>query len=296
MEHFETEKIFHLEDIKFHPNINLIIGDEGVGKTSLLNYIGYKTEGFLNASLRMRKFCKIISLGTLDFDYKWLADENCPLGRRHVLFDALKFFFRGRLTEEEIKRICFIDNEQPKLSATLKLSLLSKSFYKIFYIIASIQNHIYAHDGRDKFTVLIDDLDAFLHPKWQQTVLTDLTKAFPNIQFIVTTHSPQVLSTVKKEQIRILGENVVSTPSTHSFGEDSSVLLAELMNVSPLPPLEIVEKRKEYQRLIEDREYESHRAKQLQKELIENYGENSEFIIQTEMLIRRFEALKKVGK
>ncbi|WP_151944761.1 AAA family ATPase [Aliarcobacter butzleri] len=144
--------------------------------------------------------------------------------------------------------------------------------------------------------VLIDEVDMHLHPKWQQTVLTDLTKAFPNIQFIVTTHSPQVLSTVKKEQIRILGENVVSTPSTHSFGEDSSVLLAELMNVSPLPPLEIVEKRKEYQRLIEDREYESPRAKELQKELIENYGENSEFIIQTEMLIRRFEALKKVGK
>ena len=144
--------------------------------------------------------------------------------------------------------------------------------------------------------VLIDEVDMHLHPKWQQTVLTDLTKAFPNIQFIVTTHSPQVLSTVKKEQIRILGDNVVSTPSTHSFGEDSSVLLAELMNVSPLPPLQIVEKRKEYQRLIEDREYESPRAKQLQKELIENYGENSEFIIQTEMLIRRFEALKKVGK
>ena len=90
--------------------------------------------------------------------------------------------------------------------------------------------------------VLIDEVDMHLHPKWQQTVLTDLTKAFPNIQFIVTTHSPQVLSTVKKEQIRILGDNVVSTPSTHSFGEDSSVLLAELMNVSPLPPLEIVEK------------------------------------------------------
>ena len=144
--------------------------------------------------------------------------------------------------------------------------------------------------------VLIDEVDMHLHPKWQQTVLTDLTKAFPNIQFIVTTHSPQVLSTVKKEQIRILGENVVSTPSTHSFGEDSSVLLAELMNVSPLPPLQIVEKRKEYQRLIEDREYESPRAKELQKELIENYGETSEFIIQTQMLIRRFEALKKVGK
>lgn len=144
--------------------------------------------------------------------------------------------------------------------------------------------------------VLIDEVDMHLHPKWQQTVLTDLTNAFPSIQFIVTTHSPQVLSTVKREQIRLLGDNEVITPSTHSFGEDSSVLLAELMNVSPLPPLEIVEKRKEYQRLIENRKYESPRAKELQKELIENYGENSEFIIQTQMLIRRFEALKKVGK
>lgn len=144
--------------------------------------------------------------------------------------------------------------------------------------------------------VLIDEVDMHLHPKWQQTVLTDLTTAFPNIQFIVTTHSPQVLSTVRRDQIRILGDNEVNTPSTHSFGEDSSILLAELMNVSPLPPLEIVEKRKEYQRLIEDREYESDRAKELQKELIENYGENSEFIIQTQMLIKRFEALKKVGK
>jgi predicted ATP-binding protein involved in virulence len=144
--------------------------------------------------------------------------------------------------------------------------------------------------------VLIDEVDMHLHPKWQQTVLTDLTTAFPKIQFIVTTHSPQVLSTVRRDQIRILGDNEVNTPSTHSFGEDSSVLLAELMNVSPLPPLPIVEKRKEYQRLIENREYESSRARQLKEELTVNYGENSEFIIQTEILIRRFEALKKVGK
>ena len=166
----------------------------------------------------------------------------------------------------------------------------------IAYKAIKLNPHLENAPKRTPGIVLIDEVDMHLHPKWQQTVLTDLISAFPNIQFIVTTHSPQVLSTVKREQIRILGDNVVSTPSTHSFGEDSSVLLAELMNVSPLPPLEIVEKRKEYQRLIEDREYESHRAKQLQKELIENYGENSEFIIQTEMLIRRFEALKKVGK
>ena len=144
--------------------------------------------------------------------------------------------------------------------------------------------------------ILIDEVDMHLHPKWQQTVLTDMMKAFPKMQFIVTTHSPQVLSTVKREQIRILDDNRVITPSSHSFGEDSSVLLAEIMGVSSLPPLEIVEKRREYQRVVEDREYETQRAKELREELVANYGETSTFIIQTDMLIRKFEALKKVGK
>ncbi len=144
--------------------------------------------------------------------------------------------------------------------------------------------------------ILIDEIDMHLHPKWQQTVLPDMMKAFPQMQFIVTTHSPQVLSTVKKEQIRILDDNEVVTPSSHSFGEDSSVLLAEIMGVSPLPPLEIVEKRKEYQRVVEDRAYHTDYAIALRQELVSNYGETSTFVIQTDMLIRKFEALKKVGK
>ena len=52
--------------------------------------------------------------------------------------------------------------------------------------------------------VLIDEIDLHLHPQWQQVVLQSLTKAFPNIQFIVTTHSPQVLSTVHNRNIGIL--------------------------------------------------------------------------------------------
>ncbi|WP_239423987.1 AAA family ATPase [Snodgrassella communis] len=55
--------------------------------------------------------------------------------------------------------------------------------------------------------VLIDEIEAHLHPQWQQEILVNLTKTFPNIQFIVTTHSPQVLSTVYKQQIRQLVES-----------------------------------------------------------------------------------------
>jgi len=144
--------------------------------------------------------------------------------------------------------------------------------------------------------ILIDEIDMHLHPKWQQTVLTDMIKAFPKMQFIVTTHSPLVLTTVKREQIRVLGDNEAKTPSEHSFGEDSSVLLAEMMGVSSLPPLEIVDKREAYQDLVEDREYDTNDAKALRKELIDNYGETNTFMIQMDMLIHKFESMKKVAK
>ena len=44
--------------------------------------------------------------------------------------------------------------------------------------------------------VLIDEIELHLHPRWQRSVIPNLEKTFPNCQFIVTTHSPQVLDSV----------------------------------------------------------------------------------------------------
>lgn len=44
--------------------------------------------------------------------------------------------------------------------------------------------------------VLIDEIDLHLHPKWQRVILPKLLKIFPNIQFVVTTHSPFVVQSV----------------------------------------------------------------------------------------------------
>ena len=41
--------------------------------------------------------------------------------------------------------------------------------------------------------VLIDEVDLHLHPKWQREILIQLTKVFPNLQFIVSTHSPVIV-------------------------------------------------------------------------------------------------------
>ena len=49
--------------------------------------------------------------------------------------------------------------------------------------------------------VLIDEIDLHLHPKWQRSVVGDLRKVFPNIQFIVTTHSPFVIQSLKPGEV-----------------------------------------------------------------------------------------------
>jgi len=80
--------------------------------------------------------------------------------------------------------------------------------------------------------VLIDELDVHLHPSWQRRVAADLKRTFPAIQFVCTSHSPQVIGEVPKEQIRIIDGNDVYSPD-HSFGVDSSRILEEIMDTRP---------------------------------------------------------------
>lgn len=52
--------------------------------------------------------------------------------------------------------------------------------------------------------VLIDEIELNLHPAWQSQIITVLPETFKRCQFIVTTHSPQVISSVASEHVRIL--------------------------------------------------------------------------------------------
>jgi predicted ATP-binding protein involved in virulence len=54
--------------------------------------------------------------------------------------------------------------------------------------------------------ILIDELDLHLHPKWQRSIVQDLKEAFPNVQFIVTTHSPFIVQSLSPGELRKLGE------------------------------------------------------------------------------------------
>ena len=57
-----------------------------------------------------------------------------------------------------------------------------------------------------KGIVLIDEIDLHLHPKWQRMIIPKLVEVFPNCQFIVSTHSPHVLTHVQPKNIFLLNQ------------------------------------------------------------------------------------------
>jgi len=83
--------------------------------------------------------------------------------------------------------------------------------------------------------ILIDEIDLHLHPAWQRRAITKLPEVFPNVQFVVTTHSPQILSEVSPDLIRLLykeTDGIKFTIPKQSIGLNSAQILQELMNDS----------------------------------------------------------------
>jgi predicted ATP-binding protein involved in virulence len=76
--------------------------------------------------------------------------------------------------------------------------------------------------------ILIDELDLHLHPRWQRRVISDLRRTFPKIQFICTTHSPQLIGQVRAEEVVLLDGDEVSKPA-QTFGMDSNWVLRHVM-------------------------------------------------------------------
>lgn len=125
--------------------------------------------------------------------------------------------------------------------------------------------------------VLIDEVDMHLHPEWQQLVLGALTDAFPLIQFIVTTHSPQVLTAVKRESIRILEQDdagawSAAMPNEETKGVESSSTLNDVMRVNPVPPVPEAQWLNDYTALIENGNHDTEDGRQLRARLNEHYG------------------------
>lgn len=129
------------------------------------------------------------------------------------------------------------------------------------------------HMGLDAYksggVVLIDEVELHLHPDWQREILPILTREFPNIQFICTTHSPQVLSMLDRECVQVIEDFHVHPLDRFVKGRDSNAILAEVFGIEKRPK-EFSDQLQHFYTLLEAHEFEA--AKEVLDRLEEVWG------------------------
>ncbi len=145
--------------------------------------------------------------------------------------------------------------------------------------------------------VLIDEVEMHLHPRWQQLVVGLLSSAFPCVQFVMSTHSPQVLTTLTRDSIRMLDQNddggwSSSCPAEETKGVENSTVMNDVMGVNPVPPVPEAGWRDDYTALIETGVHETAEGMKLRAKLAALYGDQHPIILDFERLIR-FQAFKR---
>lgn len=107
--------------------------------------------------------------------------------------------------------------------------------------------------------VLIDELELHMHTSWQRKVISMLKKTFPNIQFIITTHSPQILGEVDHDfnvyALSRNGSDIQVVQTTGMFGMDSNSILEDKMETDSVSAI-IKQKTEEMYSLLELKDFD----------------------------------------
>jgi predicted ATP-binding protein involved in virulence len=139
--------------------------------------------------------------------------------------------------------------------------------------------------------VLIDEIELHFHPQWQRGILPTLSSTFPNCQFIVSTHSPQIVSDVQPDAVYLLHQTPDGLKASHavsSYGRDSNQILEDLMG-STDRPIHIKHRLQQLFHLIDDGNLEA--AQQLKEQLEQQIGFDEPEFVKADVMIRRKEIL-----
>jgi predicted ATP-binding protein involved in virulence len=125
--------------------------------------------------------------------------------------------------------------------------------------------------------VLIEEIELHLHPVWQQTVLPTLLEIFPRTQFVVTTQSDQVLTSIPSKHIMILNDRQLAHSPEEFEGAESARVLKRIFQVDSRPPNNVyVKKLNKYAELVCADQWDSDEAMKLRNKLEQHFGIGSE--------------------
>jgi len=144
-----------------------------------------------------------------------------------------------------------------------------------------------------KAIVLIDEIDLHLHPAWQRMVIEKFPTVFPNCQFIVTTHSPHVLTHTTVERLIKLTQDNMKIDwerPVESYGKNTDRVLEDLMGLDTTRPDGVTEGLTEIHKLISNSELEA--ALNKINQLRQIIGDDPD-LVRAEVLIKRKEIIGK---
>jgi len=110
--------------------------------------------------------------------------------------------------------------------------------------------------------VMIDEIDLHLHPNWQRHVVNDLKEAFPQIQFVVTTHSPFIVQSLESDEIWNLDKEMDVSPKK----EKIDTIVTKIMGVSSAYSIENEDEYKKSKKFLSDLE-QNKSSKELEEDL-----------------------------
>lgn len=148
--------------------------------------------------------------------------ESPPDSPEGILLDLVRDFvnqdgflpYGAQLGEVSSKGISFIDGN----GVTLPILELSDGYRAVLSLTFELIRQMAECYGAERLfsadkrqivapgVVLIDEVDAHLHPSWQRQIGPWLTRLFPQVQFIVTTHSPYVCQSATRGSVWVLPE------------------------------------------------------------------------------------------
>ena len=179
--------------------------------------------------------------------------------------------------------VCFEDGHAAPWSE------LSDGYHVFIALVADIARRavmLNGFDGADAparvdGVVLIDELDLHLHPRWQRVALPGLRDAFPRLQLVVTTHSPQVLSSAENRQVRRLVDGRVQERDVFVSGRDTNAILRDLMRTDDRDDEGVIALRRLHDAIDRgDRE----QANRVYRELVGRWGDADPALIRAKGL------------
>ncbi|MBP0016877.1 MAG: AAA family ATPase [Cyanobacteria bacterium SBLK] len=138
--------------------------------------------------------------------------------------------------------------------------------------------------------ILIDEIELHLHPKWQHSIVKKFQEIFPNCQFIITTHSPQVITNIEWVYLLRDTELGMVCERVRSYGKDINRILETLMD-TPERQINIQHELTQLFALIDAGNLQE--ARQLRQTISDCLQEEDPKLVRADWLIRRKEILKR---